>query len=159
MIIADTDAVFTPRCQPLAHVTTRLLNISYVFIPPLCLGKSDMIHFSNTIPIAHAHSDKNAILCRKQARKFIKFHLQHIECNSDHLTEPVNEHSNSSPSAFSPKNFYFPSGSTMKLILLYHLLLSLNRMKTENSLSTTWVPLLFHNLICFITILMSQSTA
>lgn len=64
--------------------------------------------------------------------------ISHVETNSDHLTRPVKEHSDPGPSAFRPKNFYFPTGSTMKLILPTHLLLSLSHMKTENSLSTPW---------------------
>lgn len=108
----------------------------FLVLPP-CRGECDVISVRSIVLIYKRVGGKQ----NKQGN--LSYLIPRMENDSDHLTRPAEEHSDPGPSAFRPKNFYFPSGSTMKLILPTHLLLSLSHMETDSSLSTPWVPRIY----------------
>lgn len=93
---------------------------------------------------------------RCRSRGNLPNRISRVDTDSDHLTRPVKEHADPSPSAFRPKNFYFPSGSTMKLIYPPTSSCHSAIRKQKTAYPHPDSSYLFHNLICFINILISH---
>lgn len=158
MIIAETDLVFTPRCQSLAHVTPHLLNISHIFILPPCLGERDVIQFSSTILIC-----MQAYIKMRYRGGGKQGNLSNLISNTLNATQiilhsqlknipiPAQVCSVQKISFFLVgqqwSSFYAPTSCHSAIE---------NRKEHINNRGSSF---LFHNLICFIYIPKSQSTA